>query len=74
MRFGLLIASLIHRQATEALGLSEEVEKTTMSNEAVQDLIDSAEILKQLHDEILAQIEKFDELAEKISSMKGSAS
>jgi prefoldin subunit 5 len=51
--------------------LSEEVEKTTSSEEAVQELIDSAEILKQLHDEILAQIEKFDELTEKISSMKG---
>ncbi len=53
--------------------MSEEVKKSMVSNEAVQDLLDSAEVLKQLHDEILAQIEKFDELTEKISSMKGPA-
>ena len=34
----------------------------------MQELIDSAEILKQLHDEILAQIEKFDEVTEAVSA------
>lgn len=74
MPFGLLVACPIHSHATEALGLSEEVKRSTASKEAVQDLIDSAEVLKKLHDEILAQIEKVDELAEKISSLKGPAS
>ncbi|MBG0792077.1 hypothetical protein IYY11_01070 [Methylocystis sp. H62] len=53
------------------LAMSEEIKKLTASKEA--DLFDSAKLLKQLHDEILAHInlahtKKFDELITKMSS------
>ena len=52
------------------LVLSQEIEKSPASKEV--DLFDSAKLLKQLHDEILAHInsahtKKFDELITKMS-------
>lgn len=51
--------------------MSEEIKKLTASKEA--DLFDSAKLLKQLHDEILAQLnlahtKNFDEVITKMSS------